>query len=105
MTIEIATYVKEFEDYTNGYEDIPAPAMSIEKEKEKLKKLVSKLERKTANVSITQKKTNKKAFGEEGTVYRRIAIITQKIAGSSNLKECNLLEVALTELGYKKIGL
>ncbi|VVB83124.1 Uncharacterised protein [uncultured archaeon] len=101
--VEVATYIKEFEDYSDGYDDSPSE-ISVKEEKRKIGKSTSGLER-TIKVSITQRRTNKEACAVEGIVYRRWAILSQKMEGALDLKELSQIGDTLIELGYQRVGL
>ena len=103
MTKEIATYIKEFEDYSDGYDDFPSEE-DITIEEEQVGKAVSHLEKRTLEFSISEELTPKEAFGEDGRVYKRTAVIS-RVSWKANPKEWGMLEGAFVQLGYQKVGL
>jgi hypothetical protein len=100
MGIIITTYIKRVEDYRDGYDDIPAPS-SIEKEREKISNAISSLKNKTLEFSISEQKSNQPAFGVEGRVYNRTAVI--KITDEIDIRGLRIIEKVLTDLGYSKV--
>jgi hypothetical protein len=97
---EVIKYEKEFEDYSDGY-DITQPQESIESEITKMLKVVSPLKNRTLYFSINQQKTDKEAFGAEGIVFKRTAIISKE-SSVVDLRELGMLEGTLMLLGYHK---